>query len=103
MCGEERAWKATPTEKTTQDRMSPIRRPTMSAMGAEANAPKTVPTERMETTRDVLDVEIEQVPPLPGLLPNVHSLEGCEGRMEKKDVRAHQSFMARIPEMVPVS
>ena len=72
-----------PMEKTMQESMIPILRPKKSAMGAEANAPKTVPTERMETTRDFLDVEMEQgLPP-----PNVHSLEG-DMRRGKKEKRS---------------
>jgi hypothetical protein len=50
-------------EKTMQESMMPILRPVMSAIGAEAKAPKTVPTERIETTRDFWDVVIAQGTP----------------------------------------
>jgi hypothetical protein len=43
---------ATPTEKTRQEMMIPILRPALSATGAAPKAPKMVPRDRIETTRD---------------------------------------------------
>lgn len=50
--------RATPKEKTTQAPMIPHRLPIKSAMGAAKRAPKKVPKERIETTRDSLGVEM---------------------------------------------
>ena len=49
---------ATPTEKTRAAKMMPNLRPRKSAAGAPRSAPKKVPTERMETTRDCWEVVI---------------------------------------------
>jgi len=70
---------ATPIEKTRQEMMMPILRPAWSATGAEARAPKKVPTDRMETTRAFCEVVMAQgAAPEAGLFtaaPKVQSLK----------------------------
>jgi hypothetical protein len=55
---------ATPKKKTPHAPTIPQRRPMKSPIGAAKRAPKKVPSERIDTTRDSLGVEI-RYPPLP--------------------------------------
>ena len=78
---------ATPTEKMATARTTQYRLPRKSAAGAAKRAPKKVPADRIETTRDCWDEVMAQ--PLAAALyfPKVHN----------------QSFMVWTPEMTPVS
>lgn len=65
---------ATPTQKTRHAKTMPYLRPRLSEMGAPRRAPKKVPRERIDTTRDSVEVEIAHLPvPLFTGLPNVQS------------------------------
>jgi hypothetical protein len=51
-------WRMTPTLKIKQAPMMDGRRPIMSASEPAKRAPKKVPAERMDVTRDFCDVEM---------------------------------------------
>ena len=77
---------ATPAAKMMTARTTDHRLPRKSAVGAANRAPKNVPTDKMETTRDCWDVVMAQTPLASGC-PKTHS----------------QSFIVWIPEITPMS
>jgi hypothetical protein len=84
---EAAACMATPAEKIRTARTTDHLLPRKSAAGAAKRAPKNVPADKMETTRDCSD-EVMAHTPVVGLgLPKTHN----------------QLFMVWIPEMTPVS
>lgn len=78
---------ATPTAKTRTATTTDHRLPRKSAAGAAKRAPKNVPTDKIETTRDWWEEEMEQVPVDGSRFPKVHN----------------QFSIVWIPEMTPVS
>ena len=78
---------ATPTEKMMTARKTDHRLPRKSPAGAPDKAPKNVPTDKIETTRDCWGVVIEHDPVEESYFPKVHN----------------QFCMAWIPPKTPVS
>ena len=77
---------ATPAQKMTTARTTDHLLPRKSAVGAAKRAPKKVPADKMETTRDGWDEVMAHTPEASGL-PKTHN----------------QFFMLWTPEMTPVS
>ena len=78
---------ATPAQKMMTARTTDHRLPRKSAVGAASRAPKNVPADKMETTRDCWDEVMAQTPVVGLGFPKTHN----------------QSFMVWIPEITPVS
>ena len=78
---------ATPAEKMRTARTTDHLLPRKSAAGAAKRAPKKVPADKMETTRDCWDEVMAHSPVTGSSLPNVHN----------------QFSIVWIPEMLPVS
>ena len=64
---------ATPTKKTMTPRTTDHRLPRKSANGAAIKAPKNVPADKIETTRDCWAVVIEQSCVATSPFPKVHN------------------------------
>ena len=78
---------ATPAEKMRTARTTDHLLPRKSAAGAAKRAPKKVPADKIETTRDCWDEVMAHTPVTGSSLPNVHN----------------QFSIVWIPEMLPVS
>ena len=77
----------TPATKTRTARTTDHLLPRKSAEGAANSAPRNVPTDNMETTRDCWDEVIAHIPVVGSSFPKTHN----------------QFFMVWTPEMTPVS
>lgn len=79
----------TPRLNTTAvEKINPMRRPRKSATGADVNAPRNVPKDKIDTIRDSSEEETTGVP--------------CSFVSPVENSRSHTGI-CRIPEMVPVS